>query len=202
MPMHACWCSDVVEDAGSRLVEMCFLTSPPELIQVPRQEVLRAATPQLRATQEINPLTLCRWDFLAEGFDARGEEMDGDFCLMFAQGGNSGLFHSQLYVTSSRQVPLLPLPRTLLHSFGCYHRRMAARPQLTAVNVCRGVGLYHIRGSKDLGVPLPGPELLSLRQALGESPSSAAFIAQCVRFLEGAAKKQVEQVLAEAGYRT
>ncbi|CAE7622038.1 unnamed protein product [Symbiodinium microadriaticum] len=174
---------------------MCFLTSPPELIQVPRQEVLRPATQQLRATQEIHPLTLCRWDFLAEGFDATGEEMERDFC-------NSGLFHSQLYVTSSRQVPLLPLPSTLLHSFGCYHRRMAADPRLMAVNVCRGVGLYHIRGSKDLGVPLPGPELLSLRQALGESPSSAAFIAQCVRFLEGAAKKQVEQVLAEAGYRT
>eukprot|EP00439_Symbiodinium_sp_Y106_P078116 s31_g16.t3 len=219
MPMHACWCSDVVEDAGSRLVEMCFLTSPPELIQVPRQEVLRPATPQLRATQEINPLTLCRWDFLAEGFDEAGEETDRDFC-------NSGLFHSQLYITSSRQVPPLPLPRTLLHSFGCYHKRMAADPQLMAVNVCRGVGLYHIRGPKDLGASLPGPELLSLRQeyevfmfkgqglkhfldllchgwkaALGESPSSRAFIAQCVRFLEGAAKKQVEQVLAEAGYR-
>ncbi|CAE7439660.1 unnamed protein product, partial [Symbiodinium pilosum] len=57
---------------------------------------------------------------------------------------NAGLFHSQLYVTSNRSVPPLPLPTTLLHSRGCYHRRMSKDEHLTAVNVCRGVGLYHI----------------------------------------------------------
>ncbi|CAE7243659.1 unnamed protein product [Symbiodinium natans] len=195
MPMHACWCSDVVEDAGNRLVEMCFLTSPPELIQVPRQEVLRPATAQLRATQEIHPLTLCRWDFLAEGFEESAPEVDHDQC-------NPGLFHSQLYVTSSREVPPLPMPRALLHGRGCYHKRMAADLRLAAVNVCRGVGLNHIRGSKDLCSPIPGPELLSLRQALAESPSTAAFIARSLEFLKGVAKKQVEHALAEAGYRT
>ncbi|CAK9057379.1 MYND-type domain-containing protein [Durusdinium trenchii] len=69
MPMHACWCSDVLEDAGTQLVEMCFLSAPPELIQVPRQEVLRRATGHTRATQEVFPKTLCRWDFLAQGFE-------------------------------------------------------------------------------------------------------------------------------------
>ena len=60
-PMHAMWCSDVVEDAGQRLEELVVLSAPPQLIQVPRQEVVRRATRQLRATEE--PGKSCRSAF-------------------------------------------------------------------------------------------------------------------------------------------
>eukprot|EP00913_Durusdinium_trenchii_P008664 g8138.t1 len=154
MPMHACWCSDVLEDAGTQLVEMCFLSAPPELIQ------------------EVFPKTLCRWDFLAQGFEE-----------------GAGLFHSQLYVTSAKTIAAFsPLPR-LGHGMGCYKRRMDASEELTAVNVCRGVGLFH-----DLSAPVPPPHLASLKTAAAE-PGVKERFAECVKFLRGVARRQILEAL-------
>ncbi|CAJ1460507.1 unnamed protein product [Effrenium voratum] len=181
MPMHAVWCSDVVEDAGTQLAEMCFLSAPPELIQVPRQEVHRAATAQMLATQEVFPKTLSRWDFLASGF-ALGEE---------------GLFHSQLYITARRGGPPCDPPAPLLHTLGCYRERMLSDSDLTAVNVCRGVGLFHVHSRQDLAAAVPGTTLLSLRQALCE-PGVQERFAECLKYLQGTAYKQVARLFARA----
>ncbi|CAE8743651.1 unnamed protein product [Polarella glacialis] len=142
MPMRACWCSEAVEDAGSRLVEMCFLSAPPSLIKVPTEEIIRPSSAHLGGTQELFPKTLCRWDFLAQGLNGN-------------DGGEVGLFHSHLFLLSVQPSVPAFLAEPLVHGGGCYAVRMADDQLLNAVDVCRGVGLYHIHGPADFDAEVP-----------------------------------------------
>merc|ERR1712216_407257 len=53
MPMQAEWRADIEEDGGMRIVEICFLSAPPSLIQNNPAEMRS----RIRGTAELFPLT-------------------------------------------------------------------------------------------------------------------------------------------------
>lgn len=187
MPMGAAgWRGDVEEDAGGRLAEACFLTSPPTLIKV-HESALRS---KIRPSVELFPQTFGRWDFLARGFeDAGGEE--------------AGLFHSQLYVFPDPKSPPPFLAEPLRHSRGNYVSRMMENETLQGVNYCRGIGLYHIHGPDDFEEEIPVGHLYSLResalanQMAVDAGSLQEQLRDCLYFLSGQGHKQISALLKD-----
>jgi len=187
MPMGASrWRSDAEEDGGSRLAELCFLSSPPTLIKIPEMELYSKA----RLTVQLFPKTLGRWDFLARGFDVDGGE-------------EAGLFHSQLYVFPDPRAPPPFLVDALRHRHGDYVARMRVSEPLQGVNYCRGIGLYHIHGPHEFDAEVPEQYMYSLRESAMadqfavDAGALQTQIKDCLDFLSGAPHRQLSVLLRE-----
>merc|ERR1712113_71984 len=179
MPMRAKgWSTDVQEDAGDRLAELCFLSAPPSLIELPKNE--------LRAAYPVFPKTLSRWDFLACGLD--NEEV--------------GLFHSQLFILPRlKGAPTPYIAAPLRHERGDVTLRMSSSPALRGVNLCRGLGLLHVHGPADFSRPIPAQLLGYLQESVcnGLMAKSAdgvlEHLRQSLEFLTGPPQRQIAAVM-------
>lgn len=146
MPMRSRWRADIEEDAGARLVELCFLSAPLELISVSSEELHSRSL----VLSELFPKTCSRLDFEPRRLPS---------CP------GAGLFHSQLYVfTPPTALPPFLAP-PLTHSHASYGVRMLD-PVVKGLDMCRSFGLYHMLGPEDLHRAIPAPFLLGLRAHL------------------------------------